>query len=320
MQKRKTYDVTALGELLVDFTDVGLAPTGMHLFAQNPGGAVANVAAAVARLGGRATFIGKVGSDMHGAFLRQQLSSTGVDVSGLSDDPDRFTSLAFVKLDKDGERSFSFARKHAADTNLHWEEVPQHLLTDTTVLSVGTLAMTDEPMRSTQIRCIEKAKAAGVRIALDPNYRAPLWTDLAAFRRQADMLLSMADYVKVSNEELELLTGTADPLSALNRLEQRGVTTAVVTLGSRGAVACSGGQSVSCSGVRCTQVDATGAGDAFWGGFLFRLLHQNYPLAGQTPQQLLDCLTFANLVGGYCVSHMGAINGMPTMAQLEETD
>ena len=159
----KLYDVTALGEILIDFTEWGFSDDGARLFAQNPGGAVANVAAAVARLGGRAAFVGKVGADMHGAFLRQTLREAGVDVSGVATDAERFTTLAFVKLAENGERSFSFARYDAADTNLRWEEVPRTLLTDTLVLSVGTLGMTDEPMRTTQLRCIETAKAARQR-------------------------------------------------------------------------------------------------------------------------------------------------------------
>ena len=227
----KRFDVTALGEILIDFTEWGFSDAGTRLFAQNPGGAVANVAAAVARLGGRAAFVGKVGADMHGAFLRQTLQEAGVDVSGLATDAERFTTLAFVKLAENGERSFSFARHDAADTGLRWEEVPQPLLTDTRVLAVGTLGMTDEPMRTTQLRCIEAAKAAGAYIALDPNYRASLWRGEGDFLRQTERLLALADYVKLSDEETALVTGKAHPQDALEVLAGRGVKTAVVTLG-----------------------------------------------------------------------------------------
>lgn len=313
----KLFDVTALGEILIDFTEWGFSDDGARLFAQNPGGAVANVAAAVARLGGRAAFVGKVGADMHGAFLRQTLREAGVDVSGVATDAERFTTLAFVKLAENGERSFSFARHDAADTNLRWEEVPQTLLTDTRVLSVGTLGMTDEPMRTTQLRCIETAKAAGAYIAVDPNYRATLWRSEKDFLRQTERLLEQADYVKLSDEETALVTGCADPEKALETLERRGVRTAVVTLGKDGAMALSGGQLVRAAGVPAVAVDATGAGDAFWGGFLYRLLHQGYPMEVQTAEMLKDCLSFGNRVGAYCVGHLGAISGMPTMAQLE---
>lgn len=312
----KRYDVTALGEILIDFTEWGFSDSGARLFAQNPGGAVANVAAAVSRLGGRAAFVGKVGADMHGAFLRQQLADSGVDVSGMATDPDRFTTLAFVKLSEGGERAFSFARRDTADTNLSREEVPEPLLTETRVLSVGTLAMTDLPMRDTQLSCIETAKASGAYIALDPNYRPSLWRSEQDFLRQTERLLSLADYVKLSDEETALVTGHARPEDALASLAARGIKTAVVTLGRDGAVALSGGHMVRAPGVPAAAVDATGAGDAFWGGFLFRLLSRGYPMAAQTAEQLLDCLTFANRVGAYCVAHLGAISGMPTPEQL----
>lgn len=195
--------------------------------------------------------------------------------------------------------------------------MPRTLLTDTRVLSVGTLGMTDEPMRTTQLRCIETAKAAGAYIAVDPNYRATLWRSEGDFLRQTERLLELADYVKLSDEETALVTGCTDPEKALETLERRGVRTAVVTRGKDGAMALSGGQLVRAAGVPAVAVDATGAGDAFWGGFLCRLLHQGYPMEAQTAGMLADCLAFGNRVGAYCVGHLGAISGMPTMAQLE---
>ena len=185
------------------------------------------------------------------------------------------------------------------------------------MLAVGTLGMTDEPMRTTQLRCIEAAKAAGAYIALDPNYRASLWRGEGDFLRQTERLLALADYVKLSDEETALVTGKAHPQDALEVLAGRGVKTAVVTLGKDGAMALSGGQLVQAPGVPAAAVDATGAGDAFWGGFLYRLLRQGYPMAAQSAEMLADCLAFGNRVGAYCVGHLGAISGMPTMAQLE---
>lgn len=185
------------------------------------------------------------------------------------------------------------------------------------VLSVGTLGMTDEPMRTTQLRCIETAKAAGAYIAVDPNYRATLWRSEGDFLRQTERLLELADYVKLSDEETALVTGCTDPEKALEALERRGVRTAVVTRDKGGAMALSGGQLVRAAGMPAVAVDATGAGDAFWGGFLYRLLHRGYPMEAQTAGMLADCLAFGNRVGAYCVGHLGAISGMPTMAQLE---
>ena len=172
-------------------------------------------------------------------------------------------------------------------------------------------------MRTTQLRCIETAKAAGAYIAVDPNYRATLWRSEGDFLRQTERLLELADYVKLSDEETALVTGCTDPEKALEALERRGVRTAVVTRGKDGAMVLSGGQLVRAAGVPAVAVDATGAGDAFWGGFLYRLLHQGYPMVAQTAGMLADCLDFGNRVGAYCVGHLGAISGMPTMAQLE---
>ena len=174
------YDIAALGELLIDFTDSGVSPGGMRLFERNPGGAPANVLTAAARFGQRTAFLGKVGDDMHGQFLRQMLLDAGIDVSGLVLAEDVFTTLAFVVLNDRGERSFSFARKPGADTCLRPEELNAAVLDSTRVLHVGSLSLTDEPARSATFTAVERAKAAGAVISYDPNYRAALWPDEAA--------------------------------------------------------------------------------------------------------------------------------------------
>lgn len=155
------FDIAAIGEILVDFTDCGLSEYGTRLFSQNPGGAVANVAAAASRLGMRTAFIGKVGADMHGEFLRESLAAAGVDTRGLLTDEEYFTTLAFVRLGGGGERSFSFARNFGADTRLSPHELPEDILTGTRLLHFGTIAMTGEPERSAQLRAVELARSAG---------------------------------------------------------------------------------------------------------------------------------------------------------------
>ena len=171
----KEYDIVALGELLIDFTQAGYSPDGMRLFEQNPGGAVANVLAAAAKFGRGTAFIGKVGKDMHGAFLKKTLADSGIDVKNLVEDWDVFTTLAFVELSESGERSFSFARKPGADTMLREDELDTAILENTRVFHVGSLSLTDEPARSTTLAAIKTAKAAGALISYDPNYRASLW-------------------------------------------------------------------------------------------------------------------------------------------------
>ena len=213
------FDIAAIGEILVDFTDCGLSEYGTRLFSQNPGGAVANVAAAASRLGMRTAFIGKVGADMHGEFLRGSLAAAGVDTRGLLTDAEYFTTLAFVRLGGGGERSFSFARNFGADTRLSPHELPEDILTGTRLLHFGTIAMTGEPERSAQLRAVELARSAGALLAFDPNYRANLWPDERAFRRAVDELLPLADLVKLSDEETVLVTGERDPERALEKEE-----------------------------------------------------------------------------------------------------
>ena len=169
------YDIVALGELLIDFTTCGKSANGMRLFEQNPGGAVCNVLSAMAKQGDKTAFIGKIGKDMHGAFLKQSIESVGIDTRGVIEADDVFTTLAFVELSDSGERSFSFARKPGADTCLRPDELDEALLKQTRVLHIGSLSLTNEPARSATIRAIELAKASGAMISYDPNYRAPLW-------------------------------------------------------------------------------------------------------------------------------------------------
>ena len=210
------FDIAALGELLIDFTDRGLSDAGMRLFEQNPGGAPANMLAAAARLGERTAFIGKVGDDMHGRFLRDTLTAAGIDVTGLVLSPDVFTTLAFVALDDRGERHFSFARKPGADTCLRSDELPAPLLSSARVLHVGSLSLTDEPARSATFAAVEAAKRAGAVISYDPNYRAALWPDEAAAAAQMRSMVPYADVMKLSDEETLLLTGAAEPEAVVN--------------------------------------------------------------------------------------------------------
>ena len=258
------FDIAALGELLIDFTDRGLSDAGMRLFEQNPGGAPANMLAAAARLGERTAFIGKVGDDMHGRFLRDTLIAAGIDVTGLVLSPDVFTTLAFVALDDRGERHFSFARKPGADTCLRSDELPAPLLSSARVLHVGSLSLTDEPARSATFAAVEAAKRAGAVISYDPNYRAALWPDEAAAAAQMRSMVPYADVMKLSDEETLLLTGAAEPEEAAHRLLAQGVSCVAVTLGERGALVAVAGGMQTVPAFASDPVDTTGAGDGFW--------------------------------------------------------
>lgn len=306
------YDVIALGELLIDFTPSGSSPTGMALFEQNPGGAPANVLCALSNLGRRTGFIGKVGMDMHGEFLRHVLEEKGVNTQGLIFDPDVFTTLAFVALSEQGERSFSFARKPGADTCLRSDELSLDLLQQCRIFHFGSLSLTNEPSRSATLTAIHAAKEAGAVISYDPNYRAPLWPGQEAAIHEMRSVLGLVDIIKISDEETELLTDRNDCSEAAAALMDEGIGCVVVTLGKNGACAVNRRGRCQLPPPDVPVVDTTGAGDAFWGGFLHKLLEGGGKPSELSETCLKECVRFANIVATLCVQKRGAIPALPT--------
>lgn len=311
------YDVTALGELLIDFTEAGVSEAGQALFERNPGGAPANVLVALERLGHSTAFLGKVGDDMHGAFLRSTLEHEGVDCSGLISDPEVFTTLAFVALGTDGERAFSFARKPGADTRIAPEDLARSVIESSRVLHVGSLSLTDEPARSATHEALSCARAAGCILSYDPNYRANLWTSVDAAIEQMRSVVPQMDLMKLSDEECELLTGTADPEEAAERILASGPKVVAVTLGSAGAyVRCAeGGRAVA--GFPSEVVDTTGAGDSFWGGFLAAFIESGRALDEVSLDDAVAFARFGNAVAALCVRGRGGIPSMPARGDVE---
>jgi fructokinase len=304
------YDVTAMGELLIDFTPCGTSEAGRSLFEQNPGGAPANVLVAMSKLGLKTAFIGKVGDDMHGELLRQTLVDNHVETKGLIEDPDVFTTLAFVQL-KDGERTFSFARKPGADTQIRADEVNMDIINQTKIFHFGSLSLTNEPSRSATIYAVEQAKKAGALISYDPNYRAPLWPSREAAENEMRSVIKYVDIMKISDEETELLTGVKDPYEASQLLLDQGVKCVVVTMGKDGAMLRTSRFTVKEPSQTRKVVDTTGAGDSFWGGLLSRFAEEKVTPEELTQQQASDFVRFANIVAGLCVEKRGAIPAMP---------
>ncbi|MDR2808645.1 MAG: carbohydrate kinase [Spirochaetaceae bacterium] len=306
------FDLVALGELLIDWTPAGLSPMGMCLFERNPGGAPANVALALASLGMKSAFIGKVGADMHGDFLRTVLAGKGVDVTALLRDEEAFTTLAFVSLNESGERTFSFARKPGADTRIRPDELPLHILKQCRIFHFGSLSLTDEPARSATLEAIRLAKLSGAAISYDPNYRAPLWKSRSDAIEQMRAVLPFVDYLKISDEETGLLAGKEAVQGAAQSLLEKGISAVVVTLGKEGAYAAIRSKgavySTTVPAPEVQVVDTTGAGDAFWSGFLYRLLEANLSLTEET---LRSSVEYANAAGAFCVQRRGAIQAMP---------
>lgn len=309
----KKYSVVSLGEILVDFTDAGQSDAGFRLFEQNPGGAVANVVCALSKLGMKDTgIIGKVGDDMHGYFLCSILSKVGVDTSGIVFDKDRFTTMAYVSLEATGERSFSFARKPGADTGLHIDELYLPMLEHTRILHVGSLSLTDEPSKSATKEAIRIAKSHGALVSYDPNYRKMLWKSESEAITQMRSLLPTADFIKLSDEEIELLINENIPKKAIFRLLDTGATCVVVTMGGNGALIGTqyGIEFVPAFSVNC--IDTTGAGDAFWGAFLFQFLSSGLCPEDITLDNFAQFGRFANAAAALCVQKRGAIPSLAT--------
>lgn len=316
---RSIYDITTLGEILIDFTSQDLNEDGQMLYARNPGGAPANVAVAAARLGAHTAFIGKAGEDMHGKFLRSVLEKENVETKGMILDKEYFTTLAFVEVTEDGERNFSFARKPGADTKLQKEEVDVEVLDRTNILHVGSLSLTDQPSRDTCFYAVKRAKKKGSIISYDPNYRASLWKDEETAKKQMRSLIPYVDLMKISDEETELLTGHKDVQEAAEALYAQGVKIAAVTLGGKGAYIYSKNGGCMVPGFAVTQIaDTNGAGDSFWGGFLYKVSTSEKQLEELTQEDLREFARFGNAVASLCVEKKGAIPAMPELAQVEE--
>lgn len=309
------YDITALGEILIDFTYAGEAENGMRLFQQNPGGAPANVLSAAAHLGAKTAFIGKVGADMHGGFLKQTLLENSIETKGLVSDENAFTTLAFVSLDEKGDRSFSFARKPGADTLLTCDEIKKDLITDSSIFHIGSLSLTDEPVRSATFCALECAKNAGVTISYDPNYRAPLWSGLDTARTQMRSVLPYVNIIKLSEEELLLLADSDCGIEASKRLIDGGADIVLVTLGAKGSLVRTREGFKTIASYPVKAVDTTGAGDAYMGAFLYMLATGGCKPCDISLSAAIAYADFATAAANCCITKRGAINAMPTMQE-----
>lgn len=308
------FDIVALGECLIDFTPKGLSAQGNALFERNPGGAPANVAVAVARLGGSGAFIGKVGNDAFGQFLADTMASNGVDISGLSFSREAPTTLAFVHLDGKGDRSFSFYRTPGADILLSCADVRLSLIDSARVFHFGSVSMTDEPSRTATLEAARYAREKGVIVSYDPNLRPALWKSMDEAREWIIKGFDHAHIVKVSEEELTFLTGEPDLRKGAMALYQRfQPRILLVTLGERGCIFTMDGCMDQLPASKVDAIDTTGAGDAFLGGFLYFLTRRDCLLADLPFAYLRDAVEFANFAGALATTKSGAIPALPTL-------
>lgn len=312
------FDVTSLGELLIDFTQTGITENGTCLYAQNTGGAPANVLAVLSKYGDKCAFIGKVGNDQFGKFLLDTLVQLGIDCRALVFDQIHNTTLAFVSISKSGDRSFTFYRRHGADCFLTEKELPTEVIKNSQIFHFGTLSMTQEPALSATIAALKLAKENHVLVSFDPNYRAPLWQDENDAIAAMKLGLSYADIVKFSLEEAQMLTGRKTASDCLNSLLHMGVMFAVISLGEDGCVYATKEHTGSCKVKVGKTVDTTGAGDILWGTFLHGLIREGRCVTSLSPHKLDSLMLAACAAASISTQKSGAIPSIPDWESVED--
>lgn len=315
----KPSSVVCVGELLIDFicTDINVdLLVGKH-FLKSAGGAPANVAASIAKLGGNALFCGKVGQDPFGYFLKKTLEDVHVDTSMLMMDKTASTTLAFVSLKKNGERDFVFNR--GADGLLTIEDVDLTKLSHAKLLHFGSAtALLSDPFCSTYLQLMEEASQLGQWISFDPNFRMDLWKDSEqAFVEKAKRAAAFSHMTKVSEEELKLITGTEDLVVGAGALHDLGVQLIMVTLGKKGTFISTGDEHHLIPSILVNSIDSTGAGDAFVGATLYQLAQlDSLDEIISNASQLVEMIRFSNKVGAIVCTKMGAIASLPTYSEV----
>ena len=304
-------EVVALGELLIDFASKGADSKGYPLMQALPGGAPANFLAALTKYGKSTAFLGKVGDDTFGHLLLGTLKEAGIETKGTVVDPTVFTTLAFVTFDETGDRSFSFARKPGADTQLRWEEVDKSLIDEAKVFHFGTLSLTDEPARTTTQKAVAYAKAQGKLITCDPNLRKPLWPSEEAAKEQILWSLAQADVVKISDEEVEFLWNCTPEEGAEKLLTEFGVSLAMVTLGPKGCILKTKNAVCQVASPKVNPIDTTGAGDIFGGSAVCRLLELDKSIDELTAEDLRFIGAFASTAASLSTEAAGGIPSIP---------
>lgn len=310
----------AIGEALIDFIPDKTRCDFSEVTSFSPkiGGAPANVCGAFAGLGGKASLITKLGDDPFGHKIAQELSKYGIDTSEITFTDKANTALAFVSLDTDGNRTFSFYRKPSADMLLSPDEINEKWFENSYVLHFGSVSLGDFPMKDAHIRAIEYARKNKALISFDPNLRFMLWDDKEKLRERVNEFIPMSDILKISDEELEFITGEKDPDNAVKGLLEKGVSLVIYTCGSNGAYAYTKDLRLYTPGKKVHAVDTTGAGDGFIGAFLYKL-QSIYPDPDKAlcaeKNALGECLEFANEFCSVSVQHEGAIASYPTVSK-----
>ncbi len=312
------FDVTALGELLIDFTESGMSKQGNQLFEANPGGAPCNVLAMLSNLGNKTAFIGKVGNDTLGKELKKRVGGLGIDTSNLLLDETVHTTLAFVHNFENGDRDFSFYRNPGADMMLRADEVYESLISKSRIFHFGTLSMTHDQVKEATLKALDIAKNSGCLISFDPNLREPLWDNLEQAKQAVLKGLEYADILKISDNEIVWLTGIDDYDQGVAWIKERfDIDLILVTLGKEGSRAYYNDIVVAVPGfVNEGTIETTGAGDTFCGTVLDFVLKVGLDKFDE--KTLKEMLLYANAAASIITTRKGALMVMPNRYEIEE--
>lgn len=314
----KKIDVTALGELLIDFTENGSGESGNPLFEANPGGAPCNVLAMLSKLGKKTAFIGKVGDDMFGRQLSEAVKSVGICTDGLVMDKSVPTTLAFVHTFAGGEREFSFIRNPGADMMLTKNDVNADIIRDSKIFHFGTLSSTHEGVRKATRFAIDTAIESGALLSFDPNLREPLWKSLDDAKTEIEYGLSKCNILKISDNEIEFLLGHSDyDKAALQLMEMyENIRLIFITLGSDGSCAYTKNAKAKAPVYSVKTVEKTGAGDTFFGCALSFVLEHDIDTLDEA--RLTELLRFSNAGASLITTRKGALKVMPDMQEISD--
>lgn len=321
------YDVAALGELLIDFTENGTSGQGNPIYEANPGGAPCNVLSMLKKLGHNVAFIGKVGNDIFGRQLKTAVGNVGIDTTGLVTDDDVRTTLAFVETFVDGDRDFSFYRNPGADMMLNPDDVNEDVIRGARIFHMGTISMTHEPVRSATCKAVAVAQSVQAMISFDPNIREPLWDDMEDAKEQTAFGLSVCDILKISDNEIQWFTGEQDFDAGIKKIQDEyNIPLILLSLGKVGSRAYLKNNVTDVKAevpafVREDTVETTGAGDTFGGCCLHYVLehcHEGTDIndVDWTEENLKEMLTFANKAASIITTRKGALAVMPTLEEI----
>ena len=315
----KTYDVTALGELLIDFTENGISGQGNPVLEANPGGAPCNVLSMLSKLGHKGAFIGKIGDDMFGNQLTYAIKEVGIDTTGLKRDSQVHTTLAFVHTLEDGDREFSFYRNPGADMMLSESDIDETLIKDSKIFHFGSLSMTDEVCRKATRKAIEIAEKSGAILSYDPNLREPLWKSMDEAKEQILYGMQHCNVLKISDNEIQWLTGEEDYTAGVNWIRERyQIQLILVSMGKEGSRAYYNGTMVEVKPfLQKNTIETTGAGDTFCGCVLHYICENG--MEGLDENKLKEMLTFANAAASVITTRKGALRVMPTRDEIQKT-